>query len=463
MKKIVGLLAALVISVSAVAYANDYKYEYSDFLANVVVPQIGVCDFDKSYSGHEDEITASEYFSGIISAFRMDIDNDGRNELIFLNDNLLSVYRITDGEPAFVDSEEVTFVCDYGESYANVFIKAHEGREYLCIENYVDSGAEKSYELKMYYVRNNSLTLSERCTVSKILKDDYSSEKAVLTMDDRTTAYSVSSINGISTSVNPDKYSDLYDAAWQMLYAMGFEKPSFLNSVNRLILDENDAGMHFQITQQISDVDLKTYVRASGIRTSNKPMVYFEDHSELRELNIAPVSTPFPTLIPVTPSPVPMPETTPQVTLAPVTDTEKITVTVDGEVLEFADQPAQIINDRTLVPMRAIFERLGATVQWLNEYRMVVADTATTNITMKIDEATYYVDGDAKTLDVPAQIVNDRTMIPARAVAEALGCKVEWDWETKTVVITTKDYIVTEEQVVIPEEETEITEPIVSE
>ena len=79
-------------------------------------------------------------------------------------------------------------------------------------------------------------------------------------MDDRTTAYSLSNINGISTSVNPDKYSDLYDAAWQMLYAMGFEKPSFLNSVNRLILDENDAGMHFQITQQSEHLISRWYI-----------------------------------------------------------------------------------------------------------------------------------------------------------------------------------------------------------
>ena len=66
MKKFISLLAAALITVSSVVYANDYTYEYSDFLANVVVPQIGVCDFMKSYSGHEDEITASEYFSGII-------------------------------------------------------------------------------------------------------------------------------------------------------------------------------------------------------------------------------------------------------------------------------------------------------------------------------------------------------------------------------------------------------------
>lgn len=445
MKKIICLLAAFVMGMSTVAHANDYTYEYSNFLANVVVPQIGVCDFAKSYAGHEDEITASEYFSGIVSAFRMDIDNDGNKELVFANDNLISVYRIIDGEPAFVDSEPVTLVCDYGESYANVFVKNHEGREYLCVENFVDSGAEKSYELKMYYVKNNALSLSERCLISKVIKDDYSSEKAVLTMEDRTTAYSSSNINGISTSVNADKYEDLYDAAWQMLNAMGFERASFLNSINRLLLDETDAGMYYQITNQIDDVDLKTYVRASGIRTSDKPVVYFSDNSELANLNVAPTPTPVPTMIPaMTPPPTAVPTEAPVVTEAPqkpTENTEKVTVVIDGEVLEIEDQPAQIINDRTLVPMRAIFEKLGAAVQWLHEYRMVVANTDTTNITMKIDDATYYVNGESKTLDVPAQIVNDRTMIPARAVAESLGCTVEWDQATKTVIIKTKNYV----------------------
>ena len=180
-------------------------------------------------------------------------------------------------------------------------------------------------------------------------------------------------------------------------------------------------------------------------------MVYFEDHSELKELNVAPVSTPIPTLMPVvtpTPTPVATIEPTPQITPTPVGAEDKITVTIDGEVLEFVDQSAQIINNRTLVPMRAIFEKLGASVQWLHEYRMVVADTALINITMKIDEATYYVNGEAKTLDVPAQILNDRTMIPARAVAESLGCKVEWNQETKTVIITTKDHEKETEEVV---------------
>ena len=60
---------------------------------------------------------------------------------------------------------------------------------------------------------------------------------------------------------------------------------------------------------------------------------------------------------------------------------------------------------------------------------------------MRIGDTSYYVNEELRTLDVPAQLISDRTMIPARACAEALGCLVDWDQETKTVIITTPDYV----------------------
>ena len=54
---------------------------------------------------------------------------------------------------------------------------------------------------------------------------------------------------------------------------------------------------------------------------------------------------------------------------------------------------------------------------------------------MQIGSKTMYVNGEAKELDVPAQIIESRTMVPARAVAEAYGCAVEWEGETRTVII----------------------------
>ena len=477
MKKFAALLTAGMMLLGTSALANDYTYEYQNFVANIVVPQSGLCDFAKSYAGHENESPASEYFSGIISAFRMDIDADGNQELILVGDNLIRVYRITDGQPTFCASYILDLVCDYGESYANVFIKNYNGRDYLCAESYSDNGSGKSYKLRMMYVDASGVKLANQVSIEKTYKDDGIFENASMS-GDKNTSYSKSTINGTSTSVNPDGYNDLYDAAWQMLYNSGFEEPSFLNSVNRLILDENDTGMYFRISDIASDVDLKTYVRASGIRTNSRPMVYFEDHSELSALNIPPTTTPDPTPAPTaeaTPTPTPdsdVPED-PVETPAPTPEIEYgITVTINGLPVEFADQPSCIIENRTLVPVRGVLEALGAKVEWFGEYQMVVASTDTTKITMRISDTLYYVNDELRTLDVPAQLINDRTMIPARACAEALGCKVDWDQATKTVIITTPDYVppaeVTPEPTIEPTAEplpepTEEPEPAVPE
>ena len=128
-----------------------------------------------------------------------------------------------------------------------------------------------------------------------------------------------------------------------------------------------------------------------------------------------------------------------------------ITVSVNGTNVVF-DQAPVIENDRTLVPMRAIFEALGATVEWDGETRTVTSTKAITaehNKTVKltIDSADMVIVdsvGEAAeeatvTLDVPAKIINDRTMVPVRAISEAMACVVEWDGEARAVIITTDE------------------------
>ena len=113
---------------------------------------------------------------------------------------------------------------------------------------------------------------------------------------------------------------------------------------------------------------------------------------------------------------------------------DKAEITTNG-VAKALDVPAQIVNSRTLVPLRAIFEALGATVGWDNDTRTVSSEMDGTSIKLTIDDTNLYVNGTAKTLDVPAMIIEGRTMVPARAVAEAYGCDVQWDGETRTVTI----------------------------
>ena len=113
---------------------------------------------------------------------------------------------------------------------------------------------------------------------------------------------------------------------------------------------------------------------------------------------------------------------------------KEIKVVLNGHTMEF-DQPPVIRDDRTLVPMRAIFEALGAQVMWNGDTRTVTALRPDSIITMQIDSNLMYVSGAPLTLDVPPQLVNDFTMVPVRAVSESLGCKVTWDNDTRTVYI----------------------------
>lgn len=121
---------------------------------------------------------------------------------------------------------------------------------------------------------------------------------------------------------------------------------------------------------------------------------------------------------------------------------ELVDVVLDGEVMEF-DVPAQIIDDRTMVPMRAIFEELGAEVEWMDEGELIFAIKDTKVITMKIGQS-FFTIGNIftdysyqKELDVAPMLVDDRTLVPVRAVAESLDCTVDWDEANQTVIITT--------------------------
>ena len=105
---------------------------------------------------------------------------------------------------------------------------------------------------------------------------------------------------------------------------------------------------------------------------------------------------------------------------------------VSADVMPFIEQ------GRTLVPARAVFEALGGTVKWdPNTYTVTIEHEASTVI-LKINDTVAVVDGENKTLDVPAAIKNGRTVIPVRFVAEELGYLVEWVDTTRTVTITSQ-------------------------
>lgn len=114
-----------------------------------------------------------------------------------------------------------------------------------------------------------------------------------------------------------------------------------------------------------------------------------------------------------------------------------ITVTLNGDKIEFDVQP-QLINDRTMVPLRKIFEAMGAYVDWYGDTQTVVATKDDKVVTAKINDNNLYINDEVKTLDVPPMIIDGRTLVPARFVAESFGANVDWDGATQTVVIMTK-------------------------
>ncbi len=114
-----------------------------------------------------------------------------------------------------------------------------------------------------------------------------------------------------------------------------------------------------------------------------------------------------------------------------------ITVMLDGNKIAF-DQLPIIDNGRTLVPLRAIFDALGAEVEWDGATRTVTAKKDDVEIKLTIDKTTATKNGEAIELDVPAKIVGGRTMVPARFVADCFGVDVDWKGDIKQVVLTSK-------------------------
>ncbi len=113
-----------------------------------------------------------------------------------------------------------------------------------------------------------------------------------------------------------------------------------------------------------------------------------------------------------------------------------ITVKVDGEAVVFDAQP-EMVNERTMVPMRAIFEKLGAEVSWDQSTETVTAVTEDKTVVATVGETSMFVNGEEKVMDVAPYIKEERTYVPARFVSEALDCNVNWDQENYTVIIET--------------------------
>ncbi len=121
--------------------------------------------------------------------------------------------------------------------------------------------------------------------------------------------------------------------------------------------------------------------------------------------------------------------------IATTASAQTVRVFVDSDQVAF-DQPPIIMGSRVLVPLRGIFEKMGATVDWTASTRTVEAARGNTLVVLKIGSRIARVNDRPVTLDVPAMVVRSRTLVPLRFISESLGANVEWREEARTVLIS---------------------------
>jgi len=113
-----------------------------------------------------------------------------------------------------------------------------------------------------------------------------------------------------------------------------------------------------------------------------------------------------------------------------------VNVTVNGNFVHFPDQQPIIVDDRVLVPVRGVFEHLGFNATWYTNTRIARLTNHNTVVIIPADINSFIVNSRIITPDVPQRMVNDRMMLPLRAVAEALGGTAYWDSHNRVARIT---------------------------
>ena len=115
---------------------------------------------------------------------------------------------------------------------------------------------------------------------------------------------------------------------------------------------------------------------------------------------------------------------------------QDISVYLKGENMVDNQKGTPIIQeDRTFLPLRVIAEDLGFKVDWIQKTREIYISNDKDKLLMKLDSKRYSLNKESKAMDVAPFIKEDRTYVPVRFVAEALGSKAEWDGENRLVLI----------------------------
>lgn len=120
----------------------------------------------------------------------------------------------------------------------------------------------------------------------------------------------------------------------------------------------------------------------------------------------------------------------------PVLAGPEVKVIVDGHRVSF-DVPPEVVQGRTMVPLRFVAEELGGQVEWDKATQTVTVYKGLQEITLTVGAKEARVNGVVYSLDAPARLTRGRTLVPVRFFAETLRARVDWDGATATVTLTT--------------------------
>ena len=126
----------------------------------------------------------------------------------------------------------------------------------------------------------------------------------------------------------------------------------------------------------------------------------------------------------------------------------KMTVNGQEKPIDAEGTAPVIINGRTLLPVRAVVEEIGGDVSWNGNSKEVTLNYKTHEIILKIDSTAAYLNGEPAVLDVAPVVLNGRTMLPIRFIAQGFSLDVDWNDNTNEVTITQGESIGREDDAV---------------
>lgn len=119
-----------------------------------------------------------------------------------------------------------------------------------------------------------------------------------------------------------------------------------------------------------------------------------------------------------------------------------INIIYNGQLIKYTDAVPENINDRVMLPFRAVLEQMGAKVDYEDQTRLVTASRGDITLKFTLEDDTIYVNNNGQSseikMDVPMVIKNDRTLVPIRFMSNALGMQIGWEGDYSTVLIIDK-------------------------